>query len=272
MISILEQNSLNLGVLMEKEENINLDDLFSSFEEKQLLNKRSSFIAKDEKANLLRKKEDRINKINESLKINQSKKEIIEKSINLNYKSENIKNWLCNLLNVINDTIGFLMMILTSSILTFILTCCFVYTELKQQIPYYDIWLVCSLFIFFWSVRELKKYKWNVDIFADNLLHNTQKSIMMFFQKTLLKNYGQDTFDYVMSNYKSKIYYENKTDNELYNSFLLKEIDVLNEKNLSNDLLGTKKMAQCIVETSNHQYQEYIDEMKELQLMQRFLK
>lgn len=262
--------------MIEKNSNININDLFSQFSKIKKTNKDIEI------TNMLKEKEDRLTNLIKPLnEINEQKQKIISDSEMLNYKKENISANLFLILQIIlHTTITlyalFMSIIIMLSFMPFLNFFKFKYIVLPEQTVFLNILSVISILLIITLGTYLKKNKINLLDWDFEKSRSLEKKVIGLSKKIILTTKWKDTCEYILSNYKSTIYYETKTGDELYDSFLMEEICQHKEKdNKKNKIVGevcVNSIKEEILKKTNIRHQEYLREKREFELIKIYVR
>ena len=259
---------------MLKKNSIQLDDLFSQITSNHF-DKNKEKLKEDKINNLLSKKIFETHELYEALNVDECKKNILEKANLLNYEKAKINPKTSKLIELIwvirlmlKFTIGVTVVLSTLFNVLFGFFCMFNILNISTTNTAMNIhFLMANLVLTLVVLIFMKNKKINsinaLVIHVDNKLSYFLEN---FFNKTKLK----DSYIYYNSDIKSVLYYEQKTDDELFNKFLLEEIKV----NEDNDFWNEKELVilkKEILEKASKKYEKYLEKKEDMEILASLL-
>lgn len=256
---------------MEKLSNIDINDLFSQCKKTKEISEGK--ITRDEKNAFLAKKKALIDNLSDSFKMNDEKNKILEEVSKLNYKIENLNKGILIGMTVIMMIILLFLLIGIAAILTTLVLGLILFHDFQKDMPSFIVWWLISFLAASLLIVDIKKNKYSLKNYIDDKIILSQKKISNFFTK-FLKNNGKETFEYINTDIKVALYYENKTGNELYDKFLLEEITMISENGASFDYpkFVLNSLKNKVILQANKKFEKYIEEKKELEFIEKITK
>lgn len=274
--------------MLEKSSSIKMEDLFSKVKDKKprdyslyLSKKEKDFFNKEKEREMFYEKRKNFLRLTaKTIDPNGEKNKIIDDAKRLNYKKEDIvKNYvlLFNLLNAF-QLIGIFAFLGVS--LVFVFISINGYLEMMRSglegglSDIGKIILAISIFTLTLFFVLLSKEKFNMRNLVRRMHDFVSLKTSKFLNKIFTQKKYKETLNYCNSEMKSIIFYESKTDNEVYNEFLLEEIYSLEEDGKINEFGDNAYnfYREQVVEKVEEKYKRYCMEKRELEFFEKVLK
>lgn len=259
---MLEKNKLN----------IETEDLFSLMKVK----KKSEKLSRKEKEEILVRKQEIFDLLCEPFKMNDYKTEVVNEANEKTYDKENLQNFYIVLwkhifmvLDFCRFSINLIAVIITLYIPIYIsnLLDRSQFLDGKDVNMKFSILLILSALLVFRNLMELRKEKWNFKKVRDRF----QDKVLWCFKKFIKSERTMKTLDYCSSNTDAIVFYENKTDDPMYNKILLEEIRLHNLRNKVWEGVYFNLSIKLVVSKTNKRYMNYLNEQRDLDLLKRLI-
>lgn len=258
-------------MLEENKLNIKTEDLFSLIKVK----KKSEKLSKKEKEELLNRKQKIFDLLCKPFEMSDYKREVVNEASEKTYEKEKLQEFYINLWRTIFMILYFCRFAINFTAVT--ITLCLPPIYISTLLEGKDLkiegcfLLILSSLLVFRNLIELRKDKWNLKLYIKKVENRFQEKVLCGFKKFIKSEQTMKTLEYCGSNTDTVVFYENKTNESMYNKILLEEIRLHKLRKKIGENLFLDEIKKSIVSKTNERYMNYLNEQKEFDLLKKLV-